>query len=278
MIESETDLIEIEKIAENLLVGSKAYDIFPTPVEDVLSYAELVVDQHLDLSRPLTRLKSVYGKHLRPAFKKVLGILDRSANTILLDQSMNENRKRFVQLHEVGHKVLPWQAEIMEFADDEYTIDPSIQVKFEGEASYLASCVLFQKERFSSEIRKFDLSIKTPMDISKKYGASIHATIRRYVLNNQEPCALLVLHPFDDIDPCLAIKDSFESPSFRKKFGKTVWPEKCSVKYGFVFDAANNRRFTSGECVLINEAGERIGALYQHFFNGHNHLVLFSPK
>lgn len=277
MDELDDDLKEIERIAENLLIGSKSYDIFPTPVESVLSYAELTIDQSIDLSQPVVGFESIYKKHLRPGLQKILGILDRSSKTVFLDQSMNTNRKRFVQLHEVGHQVIPWQAEILNFVDDKYTIDPATQEQFEQEASYLASCILFQKDRFSTEIRKLDHSIQTPIDLSEKYGASIHATIRRYVLQCHTPCALLVLNPQDGIDPQLQVRNSFESPAFRRKFGKVVWPKRVSHDFQFVLDATLKRRRTKGTHKLICESYDIVKATYQHFFNYYNHFVLFTP-
>jgi len=39
--------------------------------------------------------------------------------------------------HEVGHKVLPWQASTMLYVDDEHTLDPEVKERFETRGELL---------------------------------------------------------------------------------------------------------------------------------------------
>jgi len=179
---------EIETIASALLKQSKALHVFPTPVDQIISYADLHFDGKVDLSVVnktfLRTLSERLSAKFRQAMEAVRGILDRRENTIYLDLSQSAPRQNFVKLHEVGHHVLYWQGQILEHLESDMTLDQNTIEEFEAEANYFATCMLFQLERFEQEAKKFELGIKTPMHLAKLFGASVHATLRRYVDNS----------------------------------------------------------------------------------------------
>jgi Zn-dependent peptidase ImmA (M78 family) len=78
---------------------------------------------------------------------------------ILLDPTCTPGKKNFVKLHEVGHKVLPWQRQSLVYVDDDVTLDPETKDRFEREASFFASEVLFQCDRFDREARDLPLGV-----------------------------------------------------------------------------------------------------------------------
>lgn len=102
--------------------------------------------------------------------------------TIYLDLSQGFNRKNFGKLHETAHSILPWQKKVNDIlGDDEHALSPETNEEFEAEANYFASITLFQHDRFLSELSKLNLSIDASIQLAKHFGASIHASLRRYV-------------------------------------------------------------------------------------------------
>ena len=183
---------EVEQIVRNLLRESKAWGRFPTPVDDIAAYSELVIDRGIDLRTIDPGFIPRHLGHLTSAVRKILGLIDRRQQKIYLDQSMPAPRKTFVKLHEIGHGVLPWQAINVGYRDDERTISPEVPELFEREANYFASAALFQLERFDDELKKLPLSFGSIRALAQHFGASVHATARRYVERCPKRCALLV--------------------------------------------------------------------------------------
>ena len=154
---------EIEKIARNVLIGSKAWGKFPTPVDQIVSYAELQVASGVDLSQVRTSFFTKKLHSLKRALSKVLAAVDLREKTIYLDLTQRPERQSFNKLHETGHKALIWQRDTYIHLDDEITLDPDTDELFERQASWFASDALFQLERFEDEAAKLPLTIKSPI-------------------------------------------------------------------------------------------------------------------
>ena len=146
---------EIEKVAFDLLKQSKSFGVFPTPVNQIVSYSELETHESNDL---VTLSKNYLGRAsetLKKAVRKVKGALDRKEKIIYLDPSLHVSSKRFVKLHEVGHEAIPWQKAYYDYLeDDELTISLEPNDEFEAEANFFASASLFQLDRFEEESNK----------------------------------------------------------------------------------------------------------------------------
>src|SRR5262249_48347154 len=149
-------------------------------------------EQHVDF---FTRSFSVF----RAALNKVIGLVDLRENVIYLDTTVVPQKRTFVKLHETGHKVLPWQRQTYVYLDDETTLDPDVYELFERQANYFAAEVLFQAGRFDGEARDLPFALKSPMALAKRYGASAHASIRRYVERNKHACAVLVIERLPEL-------------------------------------------------------------------------------
>ena len=163
---------DIEKISYEILKGSKCFDIFPTPVDRIVEYTELVVHSGIDLSKIQPSYLSRATDALKRALNKVRGALDRKEKIIYLDSSIKASKKNFVKLHEVGHEVLPWQHSIYEaLEEDDNTLNIETREEFEMEANLFASTTLFQCDRFYSEMDKLGLSINSSMQLAKQFGA-----------------------------------------------------------------------------------------------------------
>jgi hypothetical protein len=267
---------DIEAAAKTLLRGSKALGVYPTPVERIIAEAELKVEEGVDLSRVRPGFFTKTFEGIGRVSRSVLGLLDYREKLIYLDLSQKEPRQRFIKLHEVGHNVLPWQADAYRW-DDAKTLDPGTTEGFEREASFFASCALFQLDRFDEEAAKLPLGIISALALGKKFGASCQAAIRRYVQHSKKRCAVLVLEPLnDDLDA--KVRDCFESPAFAAEFGELPWPEYCDASLPFVQDMLRKRRLhEDGDLILQTGTPGGVALEYQYFCNGFNSFVFLFP-
>ncbi len=271
---------EIEKIANNILLGSKAFGVFPTPVDKIIEYCELSLAHGVDLSNIQQDFVSRGMNFFGAITRKVLGMIDLREKTIYLDQSQKPARKNFVKLHEVGHGVIPWQRELLGCQDDENTIVPEVKEEFEREASFFSSASLFQLDRFNEEAAKLPLSINSARVLANKFGGSVQATLRRYVERSPKRCALLVFHKTQRDGPFPAeVRNYFESPAFTKAFGGLIWPDKCGLEFEFVKDMQRGRKdHEDGQIMTTTATMESLTLRYHFFNNTFNVFVLLFPS
>ncbi len=270
---------DIHKISRNLLLAAKAWGKRPTPVEDIVKFANLQIEKGIDLSTIEPGFLSKNFQFAKQAVKKVLGIIDRRHKTIYLDHTQRPSRKNFVALHEVGHEACTWQSELG-YMDDDKTLDPDADDIFEREASYFASCTLFQHEQFDEEIAKLPLSINSAMVLGDMFGGSNHAAIRRYVEKSTKRCALLVLNkPEVNGEYHVRIRNYFQSIPFTAEFGEIVWPsDKCGLEYIFVQEIKRKRRLhENGQIALVVGYGKTVTFTYHFFNSGYNTFVMLLP-
>ncbi len=271
---------DIEQISLDLLKQSKAIDVFPTPVDDIIQYSNLNVSNEINLSKVDDGFFTKTSATISKLMQKVRGYLDRREKIIYLDLSQSPGRKNFIKLHETGHEYLPWQKQILEFLDDDETLDPLTNEEFEAEANYFASITLFQHDRFKNQISSLPLSIESVKHLSKTFGASMHATFRTYVERSKKRCALLVLQ---NVSPkgCQAlceVRNYFQSTSFSKKFGDLTWESPLGYKWPFVQDYYFRKRFKkNGEISLLTTDGN-VDFTYHFFNNTYNAFVFLFPK
>jgi hypothetical protein len=268
---------DIEKISHEILKGSKSFDVFPTPVDRIVSYAELTVNAGIDLSKIHPSYLSKATDVLRRAIAKVQGVLVWREKEIYLDLSIHESKQKFVKLHEVGHNVLTWQQKTYEvFGDDESTLDINTREEFEAEANFFASATLFQQDRFLTEMAKLGLGIDSAMYLSNFFGASRHATLRRYVEYSKNRCALVVLK---DCTSCGAkLRDKFQSRNFTKTFGELPIPiELDFFTWPFVQDYVKGRRLKKDGVMTLTTQNGEVDFTYHFFNNTYNAFVFFFP-
>ena len=187
----------VRREAQKMLDESGAMGRFPTPVADIMAAAKvkIVQDNVLDPGF-LARMRQKASSALKRALSKVIGLLDVGAQLVFIDRGVLLVKQTFLKLHEAGHSVMPWQRDIYAVVEDcEKTLSPEIADQFDREANVFASEILFQIDSFTREASECEFGIKTPLSLSKKYGASIYASVRRYVSQNSRSCLVLVLNP-----------------------------------------------------------------------------------
>jgi hypothetical protein len=266
---------DIENVSFDILKQSKSLGVFPTPVDNIVKYCELKVDK----SNCLTKIPNNYlaksSEALKSALRKLRGAIDNREKVVYLDLSQNANRQKFVQLHEVGHDALPWQRKTFEHHhDDDSTLDPDTNVAFEAEANFFASGTLFQLDRFDEEASLLELTIRSPLALSKKFGGSVHATIRRYVERSPKRCALLVIEKDGLLN--FKVRNYFQSTSFTKEFGMLKWPEQLGPDQAFIVDCSFRTINVSGQFMHKGENGD-ITFQYHFFSNSFNYFVMVLP-
>jgi Zn-dependent peptidase ImmA (M78 family) len=272
---------DIENISHEILRGSKSLDVFPTPIDKIIQYSDLVIAEGIDLKSLEKKYKTFFfSDALRSGLSKVRGFLDRSEKLIYLDLEQKESRQSFVKLHETGHSVLPWQKQTLQFLDDDETLDPDITEEFEAEANYFASITLFQNDRFVNEVKKYELGIPSALQVSKHFGASGHATLRRYVETSKHRCALLVLESLNKKGQVVNsnFRNAFHSQPFVKEFGHISWPEKFGYKWEFMKDHTFNKRMKLDGAINLDTANGKSDFHYHFFNNTFNGFVLIFPK
>lgn len=234
--DSTLDQQQYEAVRKHALASlreASALGAFPTPVAEVMQAAKLVAAPKAALNEGiLGKIRSSaarFGGLLKRALSKVLGVIDIPARIIYIDETVHAIKQVFLKLHEVGHSVLPWQRDLYCAIEDcEKTLAPEVSDAFDREANVFASEVLFQLDSFAREAADHDFSIKVPLKLGKKYGASVYSSIRQYVSKHHRNCAVLVLDP-----PALIEGDGFQcnlrrvitSPEFRFVFGELEWPD-----------------------------------------------------
>lgn len=271
---------DIDRIVLDTLSKSKSLGIFPTPVDKIIRYAELYVDTRIDLSRVTDSFFAKSEMFMKRGVAKIRGVLDRSEKVIYLDLQQPDVKMRFVKLHEAGHELCPWQGKLHDCLDDDETLDPDISEKFEAEANYFASASMFQVDLFNDKMAELPLELASAIQLSKIFGSSVHASLRRYVEESTKRCALLVLN-VDGKDynstPKLSIRNYFQSNAFTKEFGSVNWGTEFDISVPFVQDYIFNRRFLKSE-LQFNIDDVYVDCNYHYFNNGYNVFVLIFPK
>jgi Zn-dependent peptidase ImmA (M78 family) len=271
---------DIEKIAKNILLGSKSWGEFPTPIQKITTYVGLQLEKGVNLSNLDPGFFSKNLQYAQRAVAKVLGLIDIRKRVIYLDQSQIPTRKNFIQLHEVGHDACSWQSKLIDYLDDERTLDPDTAELFEREASFFASSGLFQCEIFESELEKLPLSLNSARVLAKQFGGSCHASLRRYVERSPKRCALLVLHkPEVNGEFHAKIRNYFQSPAFTASFGNISWSDgKCGMDWIFIKEIKRKRKLhADGQVALMTSSGESITFEYHFFNNSHNTFIFLLP-
>ncbi|TWJ18820.1 ImmA/IrrE family metallo-endopeptidase [Geobacter argillaceus] len=229
------DLRIIERRAKDILNRASAWDRFPTPIDDILAAAQLQIAPHsmFDPKRIIAfveeqtaiagrALKSA-GSWIKSAISKVLGLYDADEYVIHIDDTVTQSKQTFLKLHETGHHELPTHRKLFRlFQDCEKTLAPETADQFDREANNFARFVLFQENTFAQLAADCPFGIKTPIKLSKKFGASIYASAREYVRTNNRACVVFVLEPIEYVQGSGAKADVRRieaSPTFIKQFG-----------------------------------------------------------
>lgn len=223
---------DIARLTEQLLRKAEAYDRLPTPVDDILAAAELEEQPDTFLSESsIAKMPEHMRAVLRRVSGKVHAALDRKTRVVHINPTTDlVGQKAFKRLHETSHDLFPWQhIELGQigFADDEMTLSQRTTIHFEREANQGAAELLFQRDRFAEIAADYAIGCATVVELAELFGASRHATFRRYVESHPRALAGVVLGP----RPCgrdpLAFqrREAVCSSTWRERFDDpAAWP------------------------------------------------------
>ncbi len=284
-LEDQQQLARIRDAAVRAIEEGGGFGVFPTPVDDIIEAAKhsVISDQEID-DRFLAKATKKVGGALKKALSKVLGVLDVAAKTMHLDKTVHAAKLPFLKLHELGHGLLPWQRDVYALtADCKQTLDPEVNDLFERETNAFASEVLFQVDTFTNEAANHPFSIKTPMKLSKKYGASVYSTVRRYVRTNARSCAVVVLEPPELVTGhgfTAKLRRVVASPAFEAEFGIAGWPEAVTPDdpLGKIVPMGGRRMSRPQQIVLTDLNGTRHECVAEAFDSKHQVFILICPQ
>lgn len=260
-----SELARVRKQARIVLEKADAIGCFPTPVSEIMRAAQ-VTEVKEDVLNPsfITKIRkevAEFGSSIRQALTKVLGLFDARSRLVFIDRSIHIVKQTFIRLHETAHGFLPWQKDLYVVVEDcKKTLDPHVADLFDRQANVFASEVLFQLDAFAEESFEQEFTIFTPVNLSKKYGASIYSSIRQYVSKNPRTCTVIVLNPpepQEGIGYYCTLRRVISSPSFEEKFKGIKWPDVLTPdsKIGAMIPTGKQRSSGKQEIELIDTNG-----------------------
>lgn len=272
----------VRRHADRLLREAGAFGVFPTPVDDVMAAARVEMGPDALDEGFLDGCRRKFGAALRRAVSKVRGVVDAVAGVIYVDRTLHAAKQLYLKVHEVGHVYLPWQRKLYAaFEECDKTLHPDVAEAFDREANAFASDVLFQCDTFAAEAADHPLEIWTPVRLSKKYGASVYASVRRYVRTHHRGCAVLVYDP-----PEPAEGDGFRaslrrvesSEAFGRIVGRVDWPQTMTPDHPLGGLIPIGRRASRPRSVaVIGADGRRHECVAEAFTQGYQAFVLLCP-
>jgi hypothetical protein len=283
VIEPETNELarrQIMAATQGALRAAGVLGIIPTPLEAISQIAGLggVVDIS-DLPPDLEAKKP-------PAWRRILGALLVRERTVFVDAAHSWPRRRFVEAHEYGHWLIPWQ-QASYHLDDERRLSPETKERYEVEANLAAAHLIFQGTEFIKRALDAKVGIQTPLALSADFAASCHAAIRYYVEHHPDAVALLVTGQIVGMDGAVPVFHRLESKAFRQRIGaiRDHFPAARlhvrggdGLPFGDVLEASRLETAPRKEMILIDVRGDRRPFVVESFFNGRNHFLLLAER
>jgi hypothetical protein len=191
------NLAEIQDVARAMLRRADVHERLPTPVGDIISSAGLLEsDDYVFSESKIEQAPRELRKLLRSAGRKIRGALDRRERVLHVSPMIEVPAQRqFVRCHEAMHDALPWQQDLVVLGDTSRTLAPEVEFLFEREANQGGAELLFQLDLLARVGCDYPIDITTPVALAELFGASIHATFRRWIEDHPNPVCGLVLDP-----------------------------------------------------------------------------------
>jgi len=188
---------ELIRLADHALRRAGAIGKLPTPIEDLIRAANIKSETDSDgvVKRFLSTLNEQSRSLFESAMQKMRGIADLRERAIYVPGD-KAPRELFASAHEFGHEEIPWHHVITDdvaafYTDDDYSLGPNVQEKFDIEANFFASEIIFQGKRFTTRARGYQPSFDAIFVLAGLHGASRQATLRRYVEAQDEILAAI---------------------------------------------------------------------------------------
>lgn len=276
---------EIRSVALALLRKADAAERLPTPVDDIVRAAGLIeADDYILSGSKIIQAPREIRRLLRSAGRKVSGVLDRRERIIHVNPTIElPARRSFIKFHETMHDALPWQRDLLVLGDTNRTLAPEIEIVFEREANQGAAELLFQLDLLGRVARDYPTDVSTPLVLADLFGASIHATFRRWIEVHPGAVCGLALDPEPVSLTPLAFRrfELVTSSGWRQRFGASTFPTRLNASnHPFVAPLAPPRPGQiDAHFALSDRAGDSSALRVQSFCNSYRVFVLiWSPS
>lgn len=218
---------DVKSYCNRLLRTADVKDVYPTPVDRIVEAAELVksgdltlleIKEEVFLQRMWKRLKV----SLSDLVSVIRGGLFPTEKTIFINPNTPSASVPFVTLHECTHHILPWQQKTLIYLDNDKTLDSQTRYRFEREANFGGSFLLWQGEDYIQKSLDMPITTATPVFLANLFGGSIHSSMRYYVENHKAPLYLLVFRSKGitaDLSGRYHLQYSIASEDFKNRFG-----------------------------------------------------------
>ncbi len=274
-------LITVQRCADRLLREASALGRFPTAIDDLLAAAKVTVVDDEVLNESVLRQFMHKAKAgiatIKSALSKVLGLFESHDRLVVIDKDAPKPKIPFIKLHEVGHGTMPHQSNAYRLIHDcEKTLDADTADLFEREANVFASEVLFQGEVFSREAAEHIFSIKAPIALAKKFGASNYSAFRRYVTTNLVACCVVSLENIRQSPLIADVRRVVMSKSFNAIFDGKILSTIVTGSHPLVpVIPGYGKRMTFDKVIILRDRNREERVCVAGAFNtGHNTLVL----
>ena len=264
-----------------MLQQAGALGQFPTPIDAVMKAAQVVEVKEDVLNEGfLAKLRREAGDTIKRALKKVAGVFSAKGRLVFIDRTLHVVKQNFIRLHETAHGFLKWQRDLYGVVEDsEHELAPELAEQFEREANVFASEVMFQLDGFSKQAEESEFGILVPVRLSKTYGSSIYAAVRRYVSHNPRACAVVVLNPpelTEGVGFRAEVRRHCDSPKFVEIFRAMDWPEFITPDHdlGRLVPLGSRRMSDKRNLGLTDLNGELHECVAEAFTQSHQVFIL----
>jgi len=274
------NLDEIRNVAAALLRKASVDERLPTPVDDLVYAAGLLEDTGYVLSEEKIRqAPKQLRRLLRSAERKIRGALDRRERVIHVSPTVGlPAQRQFIRCHETMHDALPWQRDLLVLGDTNKTLAPSIDIRFEREANQGAAELLFQLDLLERIAKDYPTHISTPALLAEMFGASIHATIRRWTETHSGTLCVIALDPRPESTSPLTFRryEVVESAGWIRRFGRHRFPQRLDAeRFPFLLPLGLPvAEELDDETSLLDSDGSAATLAVQSFTNGYRIFVL----
>jgi len=278
---------ELITLADRALRRAGALGKLPTPIEDLIRAAGVKAETDTEgiVQRFVSTLNEQSRSWFKSAIQKIRGIADLRQRAIYVPPD-KAPRQLFASAHEFGHEEIPWHHVITNdvaayYTDDDYSLGPSVQEKFDIEANFFASEIIFQGKRFVTQARDYKPSLDAVFLLADSHGASRQATLHRFVEAQDEILAAISYLPSKYVVDnngfsVLRAPRLIGTPKFLSKYGNVQIPEDLTSSHAWAA-ARDAEEVCEGEIGLHCD-GSLVKFQWQSWWNGYALLILMRRK
>jgi len=192
---SDDDRRKIRGHAIAALRRADALGQIPTPLDQVMEVSRLVAAGEIYLEPELKRnLRARFGDLVDRVLDSLLGAIRFDSREVYLQPGMYLPKRRFVEAHEIGHDLLPWQKNVYAYLDDKSRLRSDCHDLYERQANQAAIELLAQGDQLSKEADDSPITIAGISQLASRFGISFQAAARYVVEESHQQVALAVAY------------------------------------------------------------------------------------